>query len=129
MNRTKQTESMYPFAKMPLLPSEMRNAFAAMAELQGEAVKAALKYQIETLTFVTQRLKKDIDLVEQLGASVGRGDTYDVCVDFCREAFSDYSNEASRLAKIESRVAADAATKIREESRAFVEDVATQTAA
>lgn len=120
---------MYPFAKTPFLPSEMKNAFTAMAELQGEAVKAALKYQIESLSFLTQRLKKDVDLVEELAASVERGDTYDVCIDFYRQAFSDYSNEASRLARIESKVAADAATMIQKESRAFAEDVATQTAA
>lgn len=67
--------------------------------------------------------------VDALAASQEHGDTYDVCVDFWREAFSDYSNEAGRLVRIESKAAADAARTIERESRAFAEELATRTAA
>lgn len=128
MTSTEKT-SIFNIGQTSFMPAEAQKAFTAMAEIQGEAFKAMLNYQIETLAFLKQRFEKDLKLVDQLAASAEHGDAYDVCVDFYREAFSDYSNEASKLARLESRVASETAKKLRKESRDFAEDIAAQTAA
>ena len=129
MTNTIEKNSAFSFPKAPFMTSEAQNAITALSGIQGEAVKAALRYQIEALSFLQKRFEKNVKLLDALAASKEHGDAYDVCVDFYREAFSDYSDEAGKLAKIESKIASDTAKKIQKESLTFVEDVATQTAA
>ncbi len=111
-----------PFSGGPFSGGESQHALLAMIRLQGIAMKAVLRHQIEALDFLKRRFEKDFRLIDDLRESGKHGDMFDVYADFMREAFSDYGEEAARLASLESDLASEASSEIRKEARTVAED-------
>jgi hypothetical protein len=84
-----------------------------MARMQGHAMRAVLNMQIETLGFLKHRYEQDLKLVDLLTGSAGIGDAFSVCSEFWKETVNEYSDEAGKIVSINSRLAAEAASKIR----------------
>ena len=112
------------YSGTPLMSGESQRIFLAFSRLQGQGLKAVLRYQIEALDFLRRRYQKDFRLMEDLAESGPRGELFDVCADFISEAISDYGDEAAKLASLESKLASEAAEEIRSETRAVTEDMA-----
>jgi len=92
--------------------------------LQAHAFTAAMRYQIEALTFLKHRYEMDVKLVDDLLASDELNDAFDVFTTFMQNAATEYANEASKVASIGSRLAAETARRVREEAEEAVEDIA-----
>ena len=112
------------YSGTPLMSGESQRIFLAFSRLQGQGLKAVLRYQIEALDFLSRRYQKDIRLMDDLAASGEHGDMFDIYADFMREAIVEYGEEAGRLARLESKLASETAREIQEESRTVSEDMA-----
>jgi len=125
------TNSLDPIGAMfPQSSPAFANAqkfFFAAARLQGNALKAGLRYNIETLAFLKQRLEKDMKLVDDLVASDGFKDAFDIYAGFVENAAAEYAAESSKIAGIGSRIASETAKRVREEAQASIDDMAAQT--
>ena len=124
MTKTAERHDPFSIPQTSFFPADSRKAASALAHMQGQAFQAMLRYQVEALGFLRRRFEKDIKLVDDLIESGEHGDTFDVYADFMREAISDYTDEAGKLAKLESRLASDTARQIREEAKTINEDIA-----
>lgn len=100
-----------------------------LARLQGLTFKAAMRYQIEGLSFLQRRCEQDMKLVDDLLATGDFSDAFDVCANFCQNAVMDYSREAANVTSIGSDVASDTARQLRAETRVVAEEMAAQTVA
>jgi hypothetical protein len=103
--------------------------FQAAARLQVHALKAAMKYQIETLSFLKRRCEDDMKLLEDLARSEEANDVFDVVASFIQNATSDYAAEAGRVASIGARLASETARRVRKEADDTIEDMAAATTA
>lgn len=132
---TTQTESVpfaYPFMPgVPALPgfAESRKFFLAGVRLQAYAAKAALRYQIEALSFLKHRCEQDMKLVDDLVSGEEFNDAFDVVSNFMQNAATEYAAEVGKVASIGSKLASEAAKGVREEVDAAIEDIAAQTVA
>ena len=99
----------------------------AGARLQANAFKAAMRYQIETLSFLKRRCEADARLMDDLAGSGEFNDTFDIVTNFVQNAASEYTAEVSRFASIGSRLASETAKYARDESRNVIEDIAATT--
>ena len=115
----------------PLLPFAAANQklFQAGARLQANAVRAAMRYHIETLSFLKRRCEADAKLMDDLADSQEFNDAFDVVSNFVQNAAAEYTTEASKLASIGSRLASETAKSTRDEARDMIEDLAAATAA
>lgn len=101
-----------------------RNALLAVARLQGQGCKTALRYQIEALVFLKHRFEKDITFLDDLVAAKELDEVLDVYSGFCATLMSDYTNEAGKTLALGSRFAADAARQVRKETGTIAEELA-----
>lgn len=115
----------------PLLPFAAANQklFQAGARLQANAVRAAMRYHIETLSFLKRRCEADAKLMDDLADSQEFNDAFDVVSNFVQNAAAEYTTEVSKLASIGSRLASETAKSTRDEARDMIEDLAAATAA
>lgn len=115
----------------PPLPFVAANQklFQVGARLQANALRAAMRYQIETLSFLKRRSEADAKLMDDLADSQEFNDAFDVVSNFIQNAAADYTTEVSKLASIGSRFASEAAKSTRDEARDMIEDLAAATAA
>jgi hypothetical protein len=112
------------YPQFPFSGGETQRAFFAFSRFQEHGLKIVLRYQIETLDFLKRRYEKDMRLLDDLAASDEHGDMFDIYADFVREAITDYSDEAGKLASLESKLASETAKEIQSETRAVAEDMA-----
>ncbi len=117
------TVSPFPFAAANM------KLFQAAARLQANGLKAAMRYQIEALSFLKRRLEADAKLMDDLSDSKEFEDAVDVVGNFVQNASMDYASEVSNIASIGSRLASETAKYAREEAREVAEDIAAATAA
>lgn len=101
----------------------------AAAQLQAQLFKAAMRYQIETLAFLKHRCERDVKLIDDLVASGEFEDAFDVVGAFVRNAATEYADEAGKFASIGSKLASEAARRLRKETDGAIQDIAAQTAA
>lgn len=113
---------------MPGLGSAQK-FWLAVARMQGNGLKAALRYNVETLDFVKHRIERDIALFDELTRSDGYKDAFDVCSCFVEEAVAEYSSEAGKLASLGSKIASETADEVRKEATATIEDMAASSVA
>ena len=99
------------------------------ARLQAHAFKAAMRYQLEALAFLRHRCEMDVKLADDLVASDELNDAFDICTMFMQTAATEYAAEAGRFASISSRIASDAARRVRKETQEAVEDFVAATTA
>lgn len=116
---TRLTEFSWPFAGQNLMMAGVR--------LQAHAVKAALRYQIEMLSFLKHRCEQDLKLLDDLTGSDEFNDAFDVLASFWQNAATEYTNEAGKVAAIGSKVASETARQVRREADTALEDAAAAT--
>lgn len=97
------------------------------ARLQAQAFKAAMRYQIEMLSFLKHRYEQDVKLVDDLISSDEFADAFAACSDFMRNAAVEYTSEAGKVATIGSRLASDMAKRVRKGAEETIEDLAAST--
>lgn len=110
-------------------PAEFQKMVFATARLQAHAFKSVLRFQIEALMFLRNRLEQDMRLAESLARSSDFSDAFDMFAQFAQNAAAEYSDESGRMAEITAKVASDAARKVRRETREAIEDLAASTIA
>ncbi|BCG94679.1 hypothetical protein MesoLj131a_35430 [Mesorhizobium sp. 131-2-1] len=101
----------------------------AAADLQATALKAAIRCQIETLSFLKRRCEQNVKLIDDLFAGDEFVDVFDVTSNFLQNATSDYATEAGNLARVGSRLTSDMARRVRREAESAIEDMAASTVA
>lgn len=106
-----------------------QKAFLAASRLQAQAFKAIMRYQIETLSFLKHRCEQDVKLVDDLVASDEFSDVFDVFSNFVQNATLEYAREAGKVASIGSRLATEAANRVRKQAEDTIEDMAAKTIA
>lgn len=109
--------------------ANLRKFWISFARLQANAMKAALRYNVEALDFVKHRVEQDIKLFDDLSSSEDFKDAFDVYAGFMEGAFAEYSGETSKFASLGSRIASETADEVRREAEAVIEDMAASTAA
>ncbi|MDN2579698.1 phasin family protein [Aquibium sp. ELW1220] len=109
--------------------ANVQKFWMSVARLQANAVKAALRYNVEALDFVKHRVEKDIKLFDDLSSSDGLKDAFDVYAGFMEGAFAEYSGETSKFASLGSKIASETADEVRREAKAVVDDMAASTVA
>lgn len=109
--------------------ANVQKFWIAAARLQANAMKAALRYNVEALDFVKHRIEQDIKLFDDLSSSDDMKDAFDVYAGFMEGAIAEYSGETSKFASLGSRIASETAEEVRREAEAVVEDMAASTVA
>ncbi|RST88155.1 phasin family protein [Aquibium carbonis] len=109
--------------------ANVQKFWIAAARLQANAVKAALRYNVEALDFVRHRIEQDIKLFDDLSSSDDMKDAFDVYAGFMEGAIAEYSGETSKFASLGSRIASETADEVRREAQAVVDDMAAGTVA
>jgi hypothetical protein len=115
-------QSVLPIPPLPFVANGQKFALAA-ARLQAQAFKAAMRYQIEALGFLTHRLEQDVKFADDLVASNEFNDAFDVFTTFMQNAATEYATEASKVISIGSKLASDAAKQVRREAEEAAEDI------
>jgi len=101
--------------EMPNVDSAQKMLFA-IARLQGQVFNSMMRYQIEALSFLKRRYEQDMKLADELTASDGFKDAFDCDADFLQNAFSEYSIETGKIAAMGSKIATDAARRVRKQA-------------
>ncbi|EHK53258.1 phasin family protein [Allomesorhizobium alhagi] len=126
LNLTKQS----PVAMLSLpMMATGHNPFFAATRFQANAFKGMMRYQIETLSFLTHRYEQDVKLADDLLASDEFNDAFDVLGNFMQNATSDYAAEAGKIATIGAKLASETAKRLRKEAEATIEAIAARTVA
>jgi hypothetical protein len=109
--------------------ANVQKFWTAVTRLQANALKAALRYNVEALDFVKHRVEQDIKLFDDLSSSDGLKDAFDVYAGFMEGAFAEYSGETSKFASLGSRIASETADEVRRDAETVIEDMAASTVA
>ena len=109
--------------------ANVQKFWMSVARLQANAMKAALRYNVEALDFVKHRVEKDIKLFDDLSSSDGLKDAFDVYAGFMEGALAEYSGETGKFATLGSKIASETADEVRREAKAVVDDMAAGTVA
>lgn len=113
---------------MPTLASSQK-LFSAGIQLQAQAMKAVLGYQIETLGFLKRRLEQDLAMTDELARSTEFNDALEVVSTYVQKAAADYTAEAGKMSSMGSRLASETAKRARDEAEGVIEDMVAQTVA
>ena len=106
-----------------------QKAVFAMAHLQAQAFKAMMRYSIESASFLKHRCEEDVRLIDDLAAAKDFGEALEVFAEFSRDALSDYSREAGKMAGMGSKVASTALVQVRKEAETAMEEMGAATVA
>lgn len=93
----------------------------SMAQVQGAAVSAFTKCNLELLEFVKTRFEEDRKLASSLRTSQDATELFEHCSEFWRKAIADYSSEANKLAVLNTRLAGELAEKTGAAAQAVIE--------
>lgn len=122
------TDSQAVLSALPGM-AESQKFLLAAARLQALGFKAAMRYQIEALSFLRHRCEQDMKFVDALVADDEFTDAFDVCVTFMQNAANEYAAEAGKMAEIGSRVASETARRVSRQAVKTLDDVAARTVA
>lgn len=124
----KKTTDKFASTFWPQVPAPVdgRMFLLSMGHFQAAAIQAMLRYQIEVLTFMKNRSDHDVRFLEELLASDYARDGFDLYCSFWRDALQDYSDEAERLTRLGSQMAAQTAKQVRDDQEELTEEVATK---
>lgn len=74
------------------------------------------------LGFLKRRLEQDMIFVNDLAASDGLNEAFDVMSTFMQESASDYSSETGRMAKLGSKIASYTTRRMRNDANGLIEN-------
>ncbi|AZO01447.1 phasin family protein [Mesorhizobium sp. M9A.F.Ca.ET.002.03.1.2] len=115
------------FALQPSPTSNGHRFLLAAVDLQAQAFKAVMRYQIETHSFLKHRCEQNVKLADDLVAGNEFNDAFDVLSAFFQNATSDYVIEAGKVASIGSKLASETARHVRRGAETTIEDLAAST--
>lgn len=118
----------YSVAAIPLGTS-LPNAFMSAAKMQGEMFNACMMVNIAMLDFLKLRLREDMKLVDNVTSADDAGEVMDACLEFWREALTEYADEAGKLATMNAKLAADTAKQVNRGADEVTESFAAATLA
>ncbi|NLS08306.1 hypothetical protein HGP14_34545 [Rhizobium sp. P32RR-XVIII] len=116
------TSAEFPFV-FPQFHKAMDGVLAE-AKIKAEFANAALRFQIEGLSFLQDRLEKDLKFFGTLAAAPASSDSLDVLNDFTDELIIDYARETSRFFTVLALVAQNAAVLAHGEAERSIIDIA-----
>lgn len=93
----------------------------SMAQVQGAAISACMKCNLELLEFVKTRCEEDMKLASSLSASHDATELLENCSEFWQRAIADYSSEVGKLAALNTELAGDLAKKTGAAAQSVVE--------
>lgn len=108
------------------LSIELWGALGSLGHMQAATVEATLRYQIEALQFLQNRLESDLHLLQHCQSYDREPDPFDVWSGFWQQTFLDYFKEGARLADIGTASMRKTAKRLHEEERRVVENMAAQ---
>lgn len=122
---------------LPMVPSwpealalgESRKTFALGAQMQAQALKAMLRWQAETLSFLARRSEETVQYLDDIVADEEFRDAFDITAAYMQNAAMDWMNEAGRLSALYPQIASEAAKSIQQQATAAAEDIAASTVA
>ncbi|RWA68047.1 phasin family protein [Mesorhizobium sp.] len=119
------------FRAPELLPSNLNGQrfLRATAAMQAHSMRALLRYQIESVSFLKRRMEEDLKLVEKLTGGDEFVDAFDVFVNFIQNAASDYANEAGKFVSMGAKLASETAGRVRKQAETTMDDMAAATLA
>ncbi|WDZ81546.1 hypothetical protein PWG15_34965 (plasmid) [Ensifer adhaerens] len=129
MQRTNPHQSSTPFwfFPSPAIPSvEVRGSLWPLGHLQATAIEAALRYQIEALKFLENRLNSDLRLLEDCQSPDHQNDLFDIWCTFWQNALFDYVNGGARFADMGSASIRKTTKRLHDDEKRFVENMAAQ---
>ncbi|GLS34824.1 hypothetical protein GCM10010869_04120 [Mesorhizobium tianshanense] len=124
--QTQPERSQFALQTSPMANNGHRFLLAA-ADLQAQAFKAMMRYQIETHSFLKHRCEQNVKLADDLVAGNEFNDAFDVLITFFQNATSDYVTEAGRVASIGSKLVSETARRVRKGADTTIEDLAAST--
>lgn len=122
---------------LPMVPAwpealalgESRKAFALGVQMQAQALKAALRWQAETLSFLARRSEETVQYLDDIVADEEFRDAFDITAAYMQNATMDWMNQAGRLSALCPQIASEAAKTIQQQATAAAEDMAASTVA
>ena len=85
--------------------------------LQATMMKAAFAQHNEFLSFLNKRCEQELQLAERICGTDSLPGMLSACVEFCRGAVQDYTEEATKVTEISKDSVAAAVSDIRNEAR------------
>lgn len=82
---------------------DMEKLMMAGPHMQAAMMKVAIDQQRELFAFCERRCNEDMKLADQISAAKSVGELYTACLDFYRDAATQYAAEASKAAEIGSQ--------------------------
>lgn len=103
--------------------------FSLAARSQAEMLKAALRWQVESLSFLARRGEETVKLLDDLVDDDEFADAFDIVSTYMQNAAMDWVAEAGRLAAAGPKMASETVQILREQADALAEDMAASTVA
>ncbi|MCY1295826.1 hypothetical protein [Sinorhizobium sp. GL28] len=131
MQRANPHQSSAPswFVPSSPVPSiEVVGSLWSLGHMQAAAIETTLRYQIEALKFLQNRLNSDLRLMEDCQSRDHASDLFDVWCSFWQEALFDYFKEGARFADIGSGSMRKTAKRLHDDEKLLVENMAAQAA-
>ncbi len=104
----------------------MTSSLWSLGHMQAAAIEATLRYQIEALKFLQNRLNSDLRLTEDCQSPDHQNDLFDVWCTYWQDSLLDYVNAGARLAEMGSTSIRKAATRLHDDEKRLVENMAAQ---
>lgn len=95
----------------------------------AEIAKAALRWQVDSLSFLVRRGQETVKLVDDLTDDDDFADAFDISAAYVQNAVLDLAEEACRIAAAGPRIVAEMAHTLRQRADTLAEDMAAGTLA
>ena len=111
---------------LPVLSLEVVGSLWSPGHMQAAAIEATLRYQIEALKFLQNRLNSDLRLMEDCQSPDHQSDLFDVWCTFWQDALFDYVKGGARFAEMGSTSLRKTVTRLHGDEKRLVENMAAQ---
>lgn len=122
-------EPVMPDAPNAFFTANAGDSLLFFAHLQANAVKAMLKWQVESLNFLKHRYEQDMKFIDELLEAPEPGEMLSAYSCFLQNALDEYSRESVKAANYSSKVVTDAAKEIRRKAESVSENMMAATVA
>lgn len=108
---------------IPWLPVGFDMAMS-LARVNGFAAQSLLRFNLEVLGFYKHRLEQDLKTINTLICCDNADEAMDVSRKFMQGALSEYSEKAGELADMSTKLAAETAEHVQNESASLADSIA-----
>lgn len=121
MTKQKPVEFLKQMNEINPMAANLPKMIQASTRMQAQLFNNCMKYNIEVLNFLKHRFEQDMKLVENVSGTDDTSKAFQAYMNFWQSAVREYTDEAGKLAAINSEVA----EKIEHEAKTIREDIAT----